>query len=1030
MLYNTKEMSSLGLIDGKSEGNIMGCFGTILARSWYMADDPPSHSDLGAQLEWLSLLLSDRNRVRAAGLYATYYQHRSQVTEDKFALEALEQQHYSLQCRVTPIHRLPAEAMIEIFYMTLDIGQVREVLMQTCWRWFKIIEGMASVWSSLHLGAGTTPENVHHFLSRAGTHPLAVEINIDKAGSMEERLKLSFAMIGSKASQWQTLTIAALPRDEPDAQSNNAFLSAQLQPMRQLRHLNITEPVLSPLLMLLLQNVTTTAMGKLTSMEIHSFSAVQYLLQPAHSSICCSLTKFIAKVPKMDQPFDLLPYFMQLEVLELTNLPLLPIVDNGSPLPLASTLRHLYLKSVSIQWMGGQVFSHLENCTISAPPTYSSFHHDVQLPACTELHFENWNISPIGRFFAPALDHLRVKGDVWSPYKGNGQVAHLVRAGFGMGLQPKSLSLSVPCTGKALLVVLQLLPELVELKLDLSRPSALGEHFFTRLLAKPENQLADKPKFDWRELFREHSTGWRCAVCPSLRTLELKYRKWLRPGYNDEFLPPLLALSWSREKTETALQSHVHYKTSAHSWESLNSTLSQVNEALSCFRIPQHGHVSQLSLKTKSWTIFEDAHLIPFLHRLQVLEITSSSFYERQVLNVLPSFHELRDLKLSRVHIPPLDVDLPLVHTLQKLSLANSTLAWMDGLVFTQLQRFAVNEYGWPETFRRKVGMPACTHIVFEQNKLEALPALQSNFHFPRLNTCILPSIWNDFQYDERGISALQRIHAKVFKFFIGYNHLRLLELLESKDEIEQLDLSFSYSVLTCFPMAKLVTREFRCPDIKMLRFQFLDLADAKRKHVVRTCMPTMEKGGSADYHLETPYMWWHHDDWETAASLVWIMENETARIEGWAFPSQPLLPHYTPLQWERVYDRPGKKPAARFQPDPLKLDAHCQQAKGRPFAMDWIVPNFAHGVTTEALLRVLGRKEINEMDFPGGFEPQQAYDGLISKVGEHYECGPCKEGDEIPWKNKKNGLRRARDLPYGPADFYIPGEPNDYTFL
>jgi hypothetical protein len=175
--------------------------------------------------------------------------------------------------------------------------------------------------------------------------------------------------------------------------------------------------------------------GKLIAMEIHSFPAVQYLLQPGNSSIYCSLTTFIAKVPKMNQPVDLLPHFMHLEVLELTNL-LLLIVDNGSPLPLAHTLHRLYLKSVSIQWMGGQLFSKLENCTIIAPLTGPSLHHDVQLPACTQLHFENWNISPIGKFFAPALDNMRVMSNAWSPYTGNGQVVQLVRAGLGLDCNP------------------------------------------------------------------------------------------------------------------------------------------------------------------------------------------------------------------------------------------------------------------------------------------------------------------------------------------------------------------------------------------------------------------------------------------------------------------------------------------------------------------------------------------------------------------------------------------------------------------
>ena len=861
----------------------MGCFGSTLARSWYMADVPPSRSDLSAQLEWLSLLLSDQNRVRAAGLHAAYSQYRSQITNDEPALETLDQQHCNLQYRVTPICRLPAEIMMEIFNTAIDVGQLRRGLMHVCRRWYKIIEGMASVWASLDLGARTTPESVHHVLSRAGTHPLVVKIDVDKSRSIAGQLQQSIAMAGNKASQWQTLTVTALPLEDPGAESNHAFLSIQIQPMKQLRHLRITEPVLSPLLRFLLQHIATTAVGKLTSMEIHSFPAVQYLLQLAHSSLCCSLTTFIAKVPKMNQPVDVLPHFMQLEVLELTNL-LLPILDNDSLLPLAHTVRHLYLKSVSIQWMGGRVFSQLENCTIIAPLTDPPPHHDVQLPACTKLHVENWNISPIGQLFAPALDYLRVKSNAWSPYTGNSQVDQFVRAGFGVGLQPKALSLSVTCTDQVLLSVLQLLPELVELKLDLPRPSTLGKHFFIGLLAKPGNQLANKSKFDWRELFRESGTEWRCTVCPSLRVLELTYHKWLRPGYNHDFLPPLLALSWSREKTATPLQSHVHYRTTLHSWESFNPTLPQIMGALSCLRIPRDGQVTQLSLKTETWenSFFESALIIPFFYHLRSLEITNSSLAERQVLNVLPSFHELRDLELSGVHVPPLDVDLPLVHTIRKLSLMNSTLAWMDGLVFTQLQGFTVDENGWPEIFKRKVGMPACTHIVLKQDKLETLPILHSNFHFPLLSTFELSSLWSHSVYYESGIIALQRVHAKVFKFWIFFDRLRLLELLEFKDEVEQLDLVFATGsvlpttaseVLTGLSVANPITRIFPCPNMKVLKLQFVKLTDPNRqKQVIESCRRMMYNRRFADHSMEKCYLWWLQDSWENAASPVVVM--------------------------------------------------------------------------------------------------------------------------------------------------------------
>jgi hypothetical protein len=130
-----------------------------------------------------------------------------------------------------------------------------------------------------------------------------------------------------------------------------------------------------------------------------------------------------------------------------------------------------------------------------------------------------------------------------------------------------------------------------------------------------------------------------------------------------------------------------------------------------------------------------------------------------------------------------------------------------------------------------------------------------------------------------------------------------------------------------------------------------------------------------------------------------------------------PRLPCDTLLLEERVYDRPGKKPAAQFQPDPLKLEETCRQTEGSAFAVDWIISTFKYGVSTEALLRVLGRTEIDKMNFPGGFEPHQAYDGFISKVGKRYECGLCREGKRTQWKNKKDAPRHLRKFHFGLAD-------------
>jgi len=78
---NAKEMSLLSPFDGGPGGKLIGCFGTIIAHNCYIADDPPSHSDLGTYFDWLLLLLSDQNGVQRVSLHAAYYQYRTQTIE-------------------------------------------------------------------------------------------------------------------------------------------------------------------------------------------------------------------------------------------------------------------------------------------------------------------------------------------------------------------------------------------------------------------------------------------------------------------------------------------------------------------------------------------------------------------------------------------------------------------------------------------------------------------------------------------------------------------------------------------------------------------------------------------------------------------------------------------------------------------------------------------------------------------------------------------------------------------------------------
>src|SRR5258706_1225108 len=137
----------------------------------------------------------------------------------------------------------------------------------------------------------------------------------------------------------------------------------------------------------------------------------------------------------------------------------------------------------------------------------------------------------------------------------------------------------------------------------------------------------------------------------------------------------------------------------------------------------------------------------------------------------------------------------------------------------------------------------------------------------------------------------------------------------------------------------------------------------------------------------------------------------------SWAAYPQPHYPRDTPPSKARCYNRPGREPAVKFEPDAAKLQEACERYRGSSFAVDWIVVVFRHGVTTEALFRPLDSNEIDQMNFPGGFRPRQAYDGFISKIGGLYECGLCKEGKKTHWKHKKDAPRHLRKFHFGLGD-------------
>lgn len=116
----------------------------------------------------------------------------------------------------------------------------------------------------------------------------------------------------------------------------------------------------------------------------------------------------------------------------------------------------------------------------------------------------------------------------------------------------------------------------------------------------------------------------------------------------------------------------------------------------------------------------------------------------------------------------------------------------------------------------------------------------------------------------------------------------------------------------------------------------------------------------------------------------------------------------------QRVYDKPGKKPAVNYEPNLLRLQELSRWRGGQDFAITWLAKVFTNGVTPDALTRTLSAEEVDAADYDHGFQLTQAYDGLLEQVGDRFGCGLCPEETRSNWKNKKDSLRHLKKFHFG----------------
>ena len=759
-------------VDKSSNLHIDGCFEVRLARDLAINKEPLQIQE--AISRWgkrLSLLSSDKHLKLAAALHWEFRRRLCRVKHDETSLQTLHQKYKQVRDFVTPIYHLPSEILTEVFFIDIDLEDRQSPirLMLVCRDWYLAVEGMARLWKSLKLGTWTALDRAERVLQRVWWLNVVIhtEEDMGKEGNNNKAYE-ALNLVVNSASRWRRLTIDSLPLAQSGDVDRPVLSLGGTSPIKELRCLKVaSQAESSPLLTQILENIGTAAVGSLSTMETTSCYIIRHLIQPEYAPLFHSLTTLKVDFRNAGNSIDLLPYLERVEVLDLANVSLLPYADDIN-LPLTHSLRHLRLAAVSMQWMGGRIFPELRSCSLTSPTHSLPLLSDVDFPVCTELELRNWDVKVARRFRTPIIHSLAIKSNKWTPVSGSKQVIIACSAGLGVQLRPRLLHLAALCKESVLLSVLELLPALEELRLDLPRSSVLGRWFFMSLLAKPADNLNNDIERGWDEepKSREDRMSrqyWKSSICPSLRRLELKYERWPRRTDQLDILPSLMALHWSREATVTPLQSvRLCFRASNAQWKVFPLDAMMINphhveelahnipelrpfqdsQKFSCLELFLVATATPVMDADFSWGLKMDVN-----HMMQdALPVFESSFRHLSTLRIrygdpelhstfdlLPNFFRLEELELDSVNIPSysINVDLPLVRTLLRLSLRSTTISWMSGRIFPRLKRFCLREDRFGTPFSGIASLPVCTHIRFYGFDCH-LP--QSSFHVPILD--------------------------------------------------------------------------------------------------------------------------------------------------------------------------------------------------------------------------------------------------------------------------------------------------------
>jgi hypothetical protein len=628
---------------------------------------------------------------------------------------------------------LPMELLHEIFLYSIEVNQMKSgQLASVCRYWRSVIASIASLWSTLRVGTWTETEQVTTWLQRAYPKKVIIDPQRDSQSPSEAPMFAALRNSLTSTSQWNELTISSFPPEHLASQLDVQVAS----PMNVLKVLHVAAGCVESSSFALLLNLVPTE-APLCELRLRSPFASTHFLQPNWFPVLKNLTVLIVNGRNIHEPFELLPTFTPLQTFEADHLRL-PFYEPNVNLPLLCTLQKLQLRACSVQWMAGRQFPCLEECAILLPRHWEVIQlHEVRLPSCRKLTYHGHPMTTARYFHAPEMRAMDLRSHDCNEQRVYRHLRHLCRVD-GRLSKLTTLHLTFQCSEQVLIKVLKYLVPLQELVLSVIHPSPFWQTFLESLVAKPStNEWNEWPtRHSWRGDHHRleqwcSSQTWNANILPHLKSLGIQCPKGFSRSECLDNLPFLRLVGWTRAHLTPPLE-HLNV------WEGRGSMDDIVVDYISMGYLNKHLGISEyeqiydagivIAMVTGHLVIHQYAtpllqlHSTALFRQLQHLDLTCA--YHVEIL-IMPYLEQIKKLEIRGgiIHKYSLNIDLPLTHTLQWLTLRRSTCSWMFGRTFKALREFQNDRSPFePKNLSINEGLqidlPACTTLQLEGHSM------------------------------------------------------------------------------------------------------------------------------------------------------------------------------------------------------------------------------------------------------------------------------------------------------------------------